>query len=61
MVELTQFVITGITVGMVYSLVALGFVLVWKSSGVANLAHRPADPGVLAICPVAANTVVVPQ
>lgn len=38
MVELTQFVITGITVGMVYSLVALGFVLVWKSSGVANLA-----------------------
>ena len=38
MVELTQFVITGLTVGMVYSLVALGFVLVWKSSGVANLA-----------------------
>jgi len=38
MVELTQFVITGITVGMVYALIALGFVLVWKSSGVANLA-----------------------
>ena len=36
--ELLQFVITGITVGMVYSLIALGFVLVWKSSGVANLA-----------------------
>ena len=29
---------TGLTVGMVYSLIALGFVLVWKSSGVANLA-----------------------
>ena len=38
MAELLQFVITGITVGMVYALVALGFVLVWKSSGVANLA-----------------------
>lgn len=38
MAELFQFVITGITVGMVYSLIALGFVLIWKSSGVANLA-----------------------
>ncbi len=39
MIELLpQFVITGITVGMVYALIALGFVLVWKSSGVANLA-----------------------
>jgi len=38
MAELFQFVITGLTVGMVYSLIALGFVLVWKSSGVANLA-----------------------
>jgi len=38
MAELTQFVITGITVGMVYALIALGFVLIWKSSGVANLA-----------------------
>lgn len=38
MAELIQFVITGITVGMVYSLIALGFVLIWKSSGVANLA-----------------------
>jgi branched-chain amino acid transport system permease protein len=36
--ELLQFVITGLTMGMVYSLVALGFVLIWKSSGVANLA-----------------------
>ncbi|MFC1965606.1 branched-chain amino acid ABC transporter permease [Chloroflexota bacterium] len=38
MAELLQFTITGVTVGMVYSLIALGFVLVWKSSGVANLA-----------------------
>jgi len=38
MAELSQFVITGITVGMVYALIALGFVLIWKSSGVANLA-----------------------
>ena len=38
MAELLQFVITGLTVGMVYALIALGFVLVWKSSGVANLA-----------------------
>jgi len=38
MPELLQFVLTGITVGMVYSLIALSFVLIWKSSGVANLA-----------------------
>jgi len=38
MAELLQYVITGVTVGMVYSLIALGFVLIWKSSGVANLA-----------------------
>ena len=38
MADLLQFVITGITVGMVYSLIAMGFVLIWKSSGVANLA-----------------------
>lgn len=38
MAELLQFVITGLTVGMVYALIGLGFVLVWKSSGVANLA-----------------------
>ncbi|MFH1030978.1 MAG: branched-chain amino acid ABC transporter permease [Chloroflexota bacterium] len=36
--ELLQFTVTGLTVGMVYALIALGFVLVWKSSGVANLA-----------------------
>jgi branched-chain amino acid transport system permease protein len=36
--QLLQFVITGISVGMVYALIALGFALVWKSSSVANLA-----------------------
>src|SRR4030042_1261118 len=38
MAELLQYAITGLTVGMVYALIALGFVLIWKSSGVANLA-----------------------
>jgi len=38
MVELLQYSITGLAVGMVYALIALGFVLIWKSSGVANLA-----------------------
>jgi len=36
--EFLQFVITGISVGMVYALIALGFALIWKSSSVANLA-----------------------
>lgn len=38
MEQLLQLIITGIMVGLVYSLIALGFVLVWKSTGVANLA-----------------------
>ncbi len=38
MTELTQFIITGLAVGMVYALIALGFALIWKSSSVANLA-----------------------
>jgi len=38
MTELTQFIITGLAVGMVYALIALGFILIWKSTGVANLA-----------------------
>ncbi len=38
MADLLQYTITGITVGMVYALIAMGFVLIWKSSGVANLA-----------------------
>ena len=38
MAELTQYLTTGITVGMVYALIALSFVVIWKSSSVANLA-----------------------
>lgn len=38
MIEFLQLFITGLAVGMAYALIALGFVLVWKSSGVANLA-----------------------
>jgi branched-chain amino acid transport system permease protein len=38
MEQFLQLTITGLTVGMVYALVALGFTLIWKSSGVANLA-----------------------
>jgi branched-chain amino acid transport system permease protein len=38
MAEFLQFIITGISVGMVYALIALGFALIWKSSSVANLA-----------------------
>ena len=38
MAELLQFVITGLAVGIVYALIALGFALIWKSSSVANLA-----------------------
>ncbi len=38
MTELLQYTITGIAVGMVYALIALGFALIWKSSSVANLA-----------------------
>ena len=38
MTELTQFIITGLAVGMVYALIGLGFALIWKSSSVANLA-----------------------
>jgi branched-chain amino acid transport system permease protein len=36
--QILQYVVTGLTVGMVYALIALGFTLIWKSSGVANLA-----------------------
>jgi branched-chain amino acid transport system permease protein len=38
MAELLQYAITGVSLGMVYALIALGFVLIWKSSSVANLA-----------------------
>ncbi len=36
--ELLQYVITGLALGVIYALIALSFVVVWKSSGVANLA-----------------------
>jgi branched-chain amino acid transport system permease protein len=36
---LLQLAITGLAVGLVYALIALGFVMIWKSSGVANLAQ----------------------
>lgn len=36
--EFLQFIITGLSLGMVYALIALGFALIWKSSSVANLA-----------------------
>ncbi len=35
---LIQNIVTGLTTGMIYALIALGFALIWKSSGVANLA-----------------------
>jgi len=38
MAEFIQYTITGIAVGMIYALIALGFALIWKSSRVANLA-----------------------
>ena len=38
MSELLQFTITGLSLGVIYSLIALSFVVVWKSSGIANLA-----------------------
>jgi branched-chain amino acid transport system permease protein len=38
MADLLQNSLTGLAVGMVYALIALGFALIWKSSGVANLA-----------------------
>ncbi len=41
MEELLQLVTTGLAMGAVYAVIALGFVMVWKSSGVANLALGP--------------------
>ena len=39
MAEFLQFLISGLTVGAVYALVALGFVLIYKASGVFNFAQ----------------------
>jgi branched-chain amino acid transport system permease protein len=38
MQQLIQYTITGLAVGMIYALIALGFALIWKSTRVANLA-----------------------
>jgi len=38
MSQLLQYTLTGLAVGMIYALIALGFALIWKSSRVANLA-----------------------
>jgi branched-chain amino acid transport system permease protein len=38
MAQLLQYTLTGLAVGMIYALIALGFALIWKSSRVANLA-----------------------
>ncbi|MCX5992709.1 MAG: branched-chain amino acid ABC transporter permease, partial [Chloroflexi bacterium] len=38
MTNLLQYTVTGLAVGMIYALIALGFALIWKSSRVANLA-----------------------
>ncbi|MCA8869580.1 MAG: branched-chain amino acid ABC transporter permease [Rhodobacteraceae bacterium] len=39
MSELLQFFFSGITVGAIYSLVALGFIIIYNSSGVVNFAQ----------------------
>ncbi len=39
MSELLQFIFSGITVGSVYALVALGFIIIYNSSGVVNFAQ----------------------
>ena len=39
MSELLQFLISGITVGAIYSVVALGFTVIYNSSGVVNFAQ----------------------
>jgi len=41
MEQLLQYTLTGLAVGMIYALIALGFALIWKSSRVANLALGP--------------------
>ena len=39
MAELLQFVFSGLTVGAIYALVALGFTLIYKSSDIINFAQ----------------------
>ena len=39
MAEFLQFLVSGLTVGAVYALVALGFTLIYNASGVVNFAQ----------------------
>ncbi len=39
MTEFLQFAFSGLTVGAVYALVALGFTLIYNASGVVNFAQ----------------------
>ena len=39
MAEFLQFLFSGLTVGAVYALVALGFTLIYNASGVVNFAQ----------------------
>lgn len=39
MITFLQLILTGVMVGSIYSLVALGFVLIYKSSGIINVAQ----------------------
>ncbi|MCV4860740.1 branched-chain amino acid ABC transporter permease, partial [Escherichia coli] len=39
MSDFFQFLISGVAVGSIYALAALGFVLIYKSSRVINFAH----------------------
>ena len=36
-----QFLLTGLSMGSIYALVALGFVLIYKSTSILNLAQKP--------------------
>ena len=50
MLFLLETVISGLMAGVMYALVALGFVLIFKASGIFNFAHRHSFAyGVLAI------------
>jgi branched-chain amino acid transport system permease protein len=39
MIEWVQYLITGITMGSIYALIALGFVTIYRSSRIANMAQ----------------------
>ena len=39
MTELTQYLVAGVAIGSLYALVALGFVIIYKATGVINLAQ----------------------